>query len=118
MNIKTHYLLIPILIMLLCSCKPSKPSGKSGSRNTLKVFVLDGGHMIMQNLSRFTQDNSYDGQKKRIKNPVFIIEHDKKRLIWDVGLNDSLADRNPTEIDTTIEQFYVTKKLIDQIRGM
>ncbi|MGC3947605.1 MAG: N-acyl homoserine lactonase family protein [Chryseolinea sp.] len=116
---KTPLLLTLVLTVFVCSCRRAEPMAKSNTRDaSLTVYVLDGGHMIMQDLSNFTQDKSYDGQKKRIKNPVFIIEHNNKRLIWDVGLDDSLADRNIAEIDTTVEEFYVTEKLIDQIRAM
>src|SRR5688500_4753151 len=104
---KTHYLLILILAVSIFACGTSKSQlGKSDKRGAnLKVFVLDGGYMIMHDLSQFTQDESYKRRRKIIDNPIFIIEHSKGRLIWDVGLPDSLADRNPAEIDTT-EQFY------------
>ena len=112
---KTHYLFILILVVSICSCGSPKKSDKKGAN--LKVFVLDGGYMALNNLDRFTQDESYNKQRKMIDNPVFIIEHSKGRLIWDVGLPDSLADGNTGEIDTT-ESFYVRKKLIDQINAM
>jgi glyoxylase-like metal-dependent hydrolase (beta-lactamase superfamily II) len=116
---KTHCLFILILVVSIYSCgSPKSQLGKSDKRGAnLKVFVLDGGYMIMHDLSQFTQDDSYNGQKKFIDNPVFIIEHNKGRLIWDVGLADSLADRNTGEIDTT-ESFYVREKLINQINAM
>ena len=83
------------------------------------MYVLDGGYMVVNDLSYFTQDVSYDGQRRFIDNPVFIIEHEKGRLIWDVGLPDHLADRKPEEIDTTQWiLFYVREKLIDQIHAM
>ncbi|MES2797744.1 MAG: N-acyl homoserine lactonase family protein [Bacteroidota bacterium] len=116
---KTHYLFTLILAISIYSCANHKSQhGKSDKRGAhLKVYVLDGGYMIMQDLSEFTQDNSYDGQKKIIDNPVFIIEHNKGRLIWDVGLADSLADRNPEKTDIN-EEFYVREKLINQIKAM
>jgi hypothetical protein len=82
---KMHYLFILILVVSIYSCGNLKsPLGKSDKRGAnLKVFVLDGGYMIMHDLSQFTQDDSYNGQKKFIDNPVFIIEHNKGRLIWD-----------------------------------
>jgi N-acyl homoserine lactone hydrolase len=119
---KAHYSLILILVVSIYSCKnPNSQLAKSNKGGgNLKVFVLDGGYMALNNLDQFTRDESYNNQRKMIDNPVFIIEHSKGRLIWDVGLPDSLADGNTGEIDTTTVAtlFYVRKKLIDQINAM
>lgn len=109
---KSHYLFILILVVSIYSCGVPNKKGAN-----LKVYVLDGGYIILHDLSQFTQDESYKGQKKIIDNPVFIIEHNKGRLIWDVGLPDSLADRNLGEIDSS-ESFYVREKLINQINAL
>ena len=116
---KTLFLFNLILVVSIIACggSKSKPEKSDKRGANLKVFVLDGGYMIMQDLSQFTQDDSYERRRKIIDNPVFIIEHPKGRLIWDVGLPDSLADRNPAEIDST-EQFYVREKLINQLKVM
>jgi glyoxylase-like metal-dependent hydrolase (beta-lactamase superfamily II) len=118
---KTHSLFILILVVSIYSCgSPKSLLEKSDKRGAnLKVFVLDGGYMVVNDLSRFTQDQSYNRQRKIIDNPVFIIEHNKGRLIWDVGLPDNFADRNAGEIDTTASiVFYVREKLINQINAM
>lgn len=72
---------------------------------------------MIAHLSYYTHDNSYDGQKKIFDNPVFIIEHTKGRLIWDVALPDSLADRDKKEIDSS-ESNFVREKLINQLNAM
>lgn len=119
---KMHYLFMLILVVSSCSCGSPKSQLKESDTEgaNLKVFVLDGGYMALNNLDLFTQDESYNNQRKMIDNPVFIIEHSKGRLIWDVGLPDSLADRNTGEIDTitVATLFYVRNKLIDQINAM
>jgi glyoxylase-like metal-dependent hydrolase (beta-lactamase superfamily II) len=119
---KTHYLFILILVVSIYSCTihNSQPAKSDKKGANLKVFVLDGGYMALNNLDQFTLDESYNGQRKTIDNPVFLIEHNKGRLIWDVGLPDSLAARNTGAIDTTTVAtlFYVRKKLIDQINAM
>jgi N-acyl homoserine lactone hydrolase len=115
--VKRHYLFNLILAASIYSCAAptSQISKVDKSRANLKVFVLDGGYMIAH-LSYYTQDASYDAQKKTFDNPVFIIEHNKGRLIWDVGLADSLADRSKEEIDSS--EYFLRKKLIDQINAM
>lgn len=118
-NMKWHSQFILILGVILISCGTSesqtRKSDKKGSN--LKVYVLDGGYMILHDLSQFTQDDSYNGQTKVIDNPVFIIEHEKGRLIWDVGLPDALADRNVEKNDSTGNEF-VREKLINQMKAM
>src|SRR5688500_3601835 len=112
---KGHYLFILILVVSIYSCGATK--SQSGKRGTnLKVFVLDGGYLIAD-LNHYTQDESYNGQKKIFDNPVFIIEHNKGRLIWDVGLAESLGDSKTGEIDST-EWLFVRQKLINQISTM
>ena len=121
-SMKRIYLFILILVVSIYSCgsPESQPERSDKKGANLKVFVLDGGFMALNNLDQFTLDESYNRQRKMIDNPVFIIEHSKGRLIWDVGLPDSLADRNTGEIDTTTVStlFYVRKKLINQINAM
>src|SRR5687768_6505568 len=114
-----HHLFILILVVFINSCgTPTSQLRKSDNKGAnLKVFVLDGGYMIFNDLSNFTQDESYNGQRITIDNPVFIIEHEKGGLIWDVGLPDRLADRNAKEIDSN-ESYFVREKLINQINAM
>lgn len=116
---KTLHFFILFLIVFISDCSaPTSPLGKEeNNKASLKVFVLDGGYMIMHDLTYFTQDDSYNGQSKILENPVFIIEHPKGRLMWDVGLPDSIADRNTGALDTS-ETFYVRKKLINQLLDM
>jgi hypothetical protein len=113
---KTYYLFIVILIVSICFCgSPKSQHKESDSKATnLKVFVLDGGSMALNNLDQFTQDESYNKQRKMIDKPVFIIEHSKGRLIWDVGLPDSLADRNTGEITLLLKQLYSCQKEVDR----
>lgn len=115
---KTQYVFILLLALFIYACaNPKSPRGESDKRGAnLKVFVLDGGYMIMRDLSRFTQDDSYNGQEKMIDNPVFIIEHSKGRLIWDVGNEDTLAHRRKEEYDTA--EFFVREKLLNQLKVM
>jgi glyoxylase-like metal-dependent hydrolase (beta-lactamase superfamily II) len=71
-------------------------------------------------LGWFTQGNEYDDYPSKIlANPVFLVEHPKGRLIWDVGLDDKLADRNPEDIDSSATMVsLVHEKLIDQLKTM
>ena len=102
------------LTALFCSCE-----SKTTESSHLKVYVLDGGSLIFNNsLDWFTHGDEYNAYpSKTFANPVFLIEHSKGRLIWDVGLDDKLADRKSEEIDSSAAMVSLVKdKLIDQLK--
>jgi len=104
------------LIASFYSCKST-----TTKHFNLKVYVLDGGSFVFNNsLHWFTHGDEYnDYPRKTLANGIFLIEHPNGRLIWDVGLDDKLADRNPEDIDTTAKLVYfVQTKLIDQLKSM
>lgn len=107
-------------IFLLSICYYSCKSTATKSSN-LKVYVLDGGSLILNNsLDWFTYGDEYnDYPSKTLANSIFLIEHPNGRLIWDVGLDDKLADRNPEDIDSSAKMVsLVQTKLIDQLKTM
>jgi glyoxylase-like metal-dependent hydrolase (beta-lactamase superfamily II) len=82
----------------------------------LKVYVLDGGYFDFKDLSIFSLDSAYAGKGMSLENPVFLIEHEKGRLIWDVGLADRYAEIAEEERDSTaLYQAYVRETLLDQL---
>jgi N-acyl homoserine lactone hydrolase len=114
---KWHNLLSVILVSIYSCGAPKSQVGKpEESGANIKMFVLNGGYMIAH-LSYYTQDESYNEQKKLFDNPIFIIQHPKGRLIWDVGLADSLADISSEKKDTS-QSFFVKEKLINQMKKM
>ncbi len=107
-----------ILLLMSCfySCKSTVPNSAR-----LKVYVLDGGSVILNSsIKRFTQGDEYDDYpSKTVADPVFLVEHPNGRFLWDVGLPDTLADRNPEDIDSSAAMvFLVQEKLIDQLKAM
>ncbi len=113
---KTRYIIYVIVISLFFACTNSS---KKTEKTHLRVYVLDGGYFDFRNLGIFSSDSVYEGRKMSIDNPVFIIEHEKGRLIWDLGLPDSYADRDPEKMDTTgIYNAFIREKLIDQLTEM
>lgn len=113
---KTKYLIIGVLILSILGCNSPKSKIEGP---ILKVYVLDGGYFDFRDYSFFSHDSSYVGQKKLFENAIFLIEHKNGRLIWDVGLPDRYADRDPEKIDTTgAFTSYIRVKLIDQLEKM
>jgi len=113
---KTRYLICVFATLLSFGCTNAI---KKTEKTPLKVHILDGGYFDFRNLDIFSKDSVYEGRRISIDNPVFLIEHQKGKLIWDVGLPDRYADRNPEKIDTTgIYSAYIREKLVDQLTKM
>lgn len=107
-----------ILLLISCfyACKSTVPNSAR-----LKVYVLDGGSVILNSsIKLFTQGDEYDDYpSKTVANPVFLVEHTNGRFVWDVGLPDTLADRNPEDIDSSAAMVsLVQEKLISQLKAM
>jgi glyoxylase-like metal-dependent hydrolase (beta-lactamase superfamily II) len=105
-------------VLLVAACSYSCKSTVTNSPN-LKVYVLDGGTLILNNSLHWFNDEYKDYPSKTLANAVFLIEHPNGRLIWDAGLDDKFADRNPEDIDSTAKLVYfVNTKLVDQLKSM
>jgi glyoxylase-like metal-dependent hydrolase (beta-lactamase superfamily II) len=114
---KTNYLIGAFCILFFFAC--TKTTKKTDEATPLKVYVLDGGYFDFRILRIFSLDSVYEGKRMSLDNPVFLIEHEKGRLIWDLGLPDQYADRDPEKLDTTgMFSSYIREKLIDQFKKM
>lgn len=87
-------------------------------KETIKVYALDGGELIL-NLGFFSTDSSYAmGNMRKSANTILLIEHPKGRLIWDTGMPDAMADLPLEERSQDLGSFEIKTKLIDQLAEM
>ena len=115
-NMKSIHVIIGLIFLSTLGC--NSPTKKIEDP-ILKVYVLDGGYLDFRDYSFFSHDSSYVGQRKILENAIFLIEHKNGRMIWDVGLPDSYADRDPVKIDTTgAFTSHIRVKLEDQLKNM
>lgn len=94
--------------LLACNSPKQEPS--------LKLYVLDGGRINVLNARAFSETDVYAGQSFLFANPIFVIEHSKGRLIWDLGLPEAIAGM-PGGMYTPDSIFHLTEngaKLIIQ----
>ena len=61
--------------------------------NTVKLYALDCGTLDMFDTAAFSSSGQFDGQRATLANPCFLIRHPKGDLLWDTGLDQSLADK-------------------------
>lgn len=62
-------------------------------QTVLKLYAMNCGKLEVSDMGPFSVEGKLDGQKESLVNPCFLIRHPKGDLIWDVGYNESLADR-------------------------
>jgi len=61
--------------------------------DTVKLYALDCGTLDMFDTAGFSSNGQFDGQRAMLANPCFLIRHPKGDLLWDTGLDQSLADK-------------------------
>lgn len=95
--------------LLACNSPKQEPS--------LKLYVLDGGRINVLNARAFSETDVYAGQSFLFANPIFVIEHSKGRLIWDLGLPEAIAGM-PGGMYTPDSIFHLTVEagLSDQMK--
>jgi len=84
--------------LIAFSCKETKKENADAGANALqeqkpdvKLYTFDGGTVMVNNLELFSQDTTYQGQKKEFSNAFYVIRHPKGDLMWDAGLPEALV---------------------------
>lgn len=62
-------------------------------RSTVEVrlYRLDCGDISMD-MSSFSKDGEFEGERGELDNPCFLVRHPKGDLLWDTGFEESLVD--------------------------
>lgn len=95
-------ILLLIAFTLLLSCKQSSKDTESDTAGIdsakkveIKLYTLDGGTVMVNDLQIFSQGDLYEGETKQFADAYYIIEHPKGNLIWDTGLPNRLVGQEP-----------------------
>ena len=83
-------------VLLLAGCKEkSKEAAEvaeaAPSGPEIKMYVLDGGTVQVNNLELFAQDSTYQGQTAEFADAYYVIVHPEGTLMWDAGLTEGLV---------------------------
>lgn len=82
---------------LIAGCKDKAPNelaeaeAQAEAAPEIKMYVLDGGTVGVNNLQLFAQDETYKDQTAVFADAYYVIEHPKGTLMWDAGLPESLV---------------------------
>ncbi len=82
--------LIFLTSIIACKHSEQKAAGKQ-NESTIKLFVFDGGKIVVNKLDLFSEDTTYQGMTKILADPYYVIIHPKGNLIWDGGLPENLV---------------------------
>lgn len=99
MKLIKHIAVLFLILTLVVSCKEKTKPSDTNTPNEIdatlaeiKLYVLDGGTVQVNQLELFAQDkNTYKGQNAVFADAYYIIEHPKGILMWDAGLPEILV---------------------------
>ncbi len=89
-------------------------SAQAEETDTIKLYTLDCGTIDMFDISAFSSEGHFDGQKATLADPCYLIRHPKGDFLWETGLDQSIADHKGG-INAGYGQLTVKAKLTDQL---
>lgn len=82
----------------------------------VRLYVLSCGNVTINDLSLLTPGEN-QGEKKKLTNSCFLIDHPRGKLLWDTGISDSIGADPVTVFDGAFD-LSVTHPLLDQLEGI
>lgn len=79
---------LPLLTIVLFFSLISAASAK----DNIRLYTLDCGTIYVADLASLDREGRFDGQNITLKVPCYLIRHPKGDLLWDAGLEQSIAD--------------------------
>ncbi|QXP72887.1 N-acyl homoserine lactonase family protein [Tenacibaculum sp. AHE15PA] len=87
--------LLTLIAITVISCKNTDKKENADKTTTeetaVKLYVLNGGSILVNKLEVFSQDTTYTGQTKQFSDAYYVISHPKGNLMWDAGLPENLV---------------------------
>ena len=106
---RLHLVLALLSAIAAASCAPPKPAGPE-----IKLYAMDCGHIDVSDAAMFSDTHVYDGQRREMAVPCYLIRHPAGDLIWDTGLPTAIADQ-PDGVTDGVFHLTVAKRLTDQL---
>ncbi|HHF0522855.1 TPA: N-acyl homoserine lactonase family protein [Vibrio alginolyticus] len=82
--------------------------------NTLRLYELDGGSLILGNNNLLSDTDSFSGSSMRMKNPVYLIKHNDNWVLWDTGLPGYIAEEEEG-VQYGFWKMWINKTLPEQL---
>ena len=91
--------LLALITITIIGCKNTDKKENTDATTSkeavVKLYVLNGGSILVNKLEVFSQDTTYTGQTKQFSDAYYVISHPKGNLMWDAGLPESLVLPEP-----------------------
>jgi len=112
-------IVITLLIStLLLSCKKEQKGTSETKKPQVTMYRLDGGTIQVNNLQIFSQGDLYEGESKQFANSYYVIDHPKGTLIWDTGVSNGLAGKEPQTSPDGNFTFSRKVSIANQLRAL
>jgi N-acyl homoserine lactone hydrolase len=106
-----------MLATLLTALSVAASAAEAENATALKLWRLDCGTVQVNNLDLFSDTFSYVGQKRKLTDSCYLIQHGGDYMIWDTGLPAGLKGAplsdsdplSPTLSKTVVEQLAALK---------
>lgn len=79
--------ILTLLLLTLIGCSTS-----STTQPAVKLYAMDCGITDISDMSDFSIEGKYKGEKLTLVYPCYLVSHPKGDLIWDTGMPQSIAD--------------------------
>lgn len=83
-------ILIGLSALALAACGPGAPPEPAAPQ--VQLYTLDCGRIVFDDAAPFSDEQVYDGQRRELIDPCYLIRHPSGDLIWDTGLSEGIAD--------------------------
>ena len=119
-------IILLVLIIGFTSCKDFKKGVEDGyntakaeaEKAEVKLYALDGGSVLVNNLAVFSQDTTYTGQTKKFADAYYVISHPNGNLIWDAGLPEAMVLEEPFTDPTGVFTVQRPDSLQNQLKSI
>jgi glyoxylase-like metal-dependent hydrolase (beta-lactamase superfamily II) len=105
------FILLAAISMVACKTSEKKEVNKP----EVKLYVLDGGSILVKKLEAFSQDTTYTGQTKQFSDAYYVISHPKGNLMWDAGLPEQLVVPEPYNEPSGVFAVQRADSLVNQL---
>lgn len=94
-----------LTLSMLCACAPTTTPTATTAAPGVQLYAMDCGHFDVSDAGVFSDRHVYDGQRRQMIVPCYLIRHPRGDLIWDTGVPEAIADQ-PNGV--TDPPFHVT----------
>jgi len=79
-------------LVAAAACNPQQAKDETPEGPAVQLYAMDCGHASFPDAGMFASDGSFDGVRRDLVDPCYLIRHPLGDLIWDAGFSDAVHD--------------------------